>query len=548
MPLQASKTAIDFSRRISFGLITGVAMLAITVAAVVLWMAVRQNEVAAENTFRMVKGGIAERLDRLATTTLDYSLRDLAYDAILTDDEEWMYDNIGTVATGDGPMDMVVLIKPGDTGRFGWDKESDEAGRSSDMVDEAAIQSVLGLLDAQPPDGRAAVSTIARSGGEIWMLSAARVTPWDGVPEGAGDADLPRQVQGLLVGPELLGFIGDTYLIERLGLSDAPGDGMETLALSGHDGATVGYLVWTRPLPGWDALNELVAPVTLVLMLAGSGVLLASRYIIDTARRLERALIAARAADRSKSDFIAGLSHELRTPLNGVIGLAEVLLMGDTIKDGDRKMVDVIHRSGLTQLGLIDELLAVSSIEAGRRVLDTAPFDPADALREVGALARPAAQAKGLELDVTTPAGAPVLVLGDRHAFMQVCTNLIGNAVKFTDTGSVTASLSMTMRGGEAAMRLRVADTGPGIEAASHGAVFERFHQLDAGLARQASGAGLGLAITLSLVDLMEGAIRLESAPGDGAVFTVDLRLEIADAEQAELTAGPPITAERSAA
>ena len=131
---------------------------------------------------------------------------------------------------------------------------------------------------------------------------------------------------------------------------------------------------------------------------------------------------------------------------------------------------------------------------------------------------------------------------------MQVCTNLIGNAVKFTDTGSVTASLSMTMRGGEAAMRLRVADTGPGIEAASHGAVFERFHQLDAGLARQASGAGLGLAITLSLVDLMEGAIRLESAPGDGAVFTVDLRLEIADAEQAELTAGPPITAERSAA
>ena len=227
-----------------------------------------------------------------------------------------MYDNIGTVATGDGPMDMVVLIKPGDTGRFGWDKESDEVGRSSDMVDEAAIQSVLGLLDAQPLDGRAAVSTIARSGGEIWMLSAARVTPWDGVPEGAGDADLPRQVQGLLVGPELLGFIGDTYLIERLGLSDAPGDGMETLALSGHDGATVGYLVWTRPLPGWDALNELVAPVTLVLMLAGSGVLLASRYIIDTARRLERALIAARAADRSKSDFIAGLSHELRTPLN----------------------------------------------------------------------------------------------------------------------------------------------------------------------------------------------------------------------------------------
>lgn len=137
------------------------------------------------------------------------------------------------------------------------------------------------------------------------MLSVARVTPRDGVPESAGGADLPRQVQGLLVGPELLDFIGKTYLIYDLALSDAPVEGMETLALSGRDGATVGYLVWTPPLPGGNALVELIPPIALILGLAGSGVLLASRYIIDTARRLERALIGARAADRSKSEFIA---------------------------------------------------------------------------------------------------------------------------------------------------------------------------------------------------------------------------------------------------
>ena len=279
------------------------------------------------------------------------------------------------------------------------------------------------------------------------------------------------------------------------------------------------------------ALAEILAPILIVIGVAGTGVLLASRYIIETARRLERALIAARAADRSKSEFIAGLSHELRTPLNGVIGLAQVLLMGDTLKDGDREMVDTIHRSGLTQLGLIEELLDVSSIEAGKRVLDTAPFDPADALSEVGALARPAAQAKGLALEIATPPGAPVLVLGDRHAFMQICTNLIGNAVKFTAEGSVAATLTMTFRSGEAALCLRVADTGPGIDVASHEAIFERFHQLDAGLARQAGGAGLGLAITRSLVDLMDGAIRVDSATGAGAVFTVDLKLELAEAE-----------------
>lgn len=231
-----------------------------------------------------------------------------------------------------------------------------------------------------------------------------------------------------------------------------------------------------------------------------------------------------------------------------MIGLAKVLLMGDTPMDDDREMVDTIRRSGLTQLGLIEELLDVSSIEAGKRILDTSPFDPADALREVGALALPAAKAKGLALEIGTPPGTPALVLGDRHAFMHICTNLIGNAVKFTTAGSVDATLSMTFRGGEEAIRLRVADTGPGINAASHDAVFERFHQLETGLGRQAGGTGLGLAITRSLAELMDGTIRIDSAPGEGTAFTVDLRLETAAVENLAKAAGTANNMERSAA
>lgn len=541
-----TKTAVDFSRRISIGLLASVALMSITVAAVLLWMAMRQNEVAAENTVRMVAGGIASRMDNLATITLDNALWDAAHDAVNAGDTEWLYDNIG-LSTEDGTLDLVLLVQADDAARFSWNSETGEEPTTG-LIEPSALDGTFGLLDALPVGSRQTVTTFARSHGDLWILSAARVVPWEALADGTLDSEVPRQIFGRRIDDDMLSEIGEQFLVDDLSLSPEPLENKGSLEIPGADGAPIAFAVWTQPRPGWSALLAIVGPVAVVLGVAGAGVLLASRYIIDTARRLERALIAARAADRSKSDFIAGLSHELRTPLNGVVGLAEVLLMGDTIKDDDREMVDMIHRSGLTQLGLIEELLAVSSIEAGKRVLDTAPFDPADALREVGALAHPAALAKGLELDVTTPAGAPVLVLGDRHAFMQVCTNLIGNAVKFTETGSVAATLSMTMRGGEAAMRLRVADTGPGIEAASHGAIFERFHQLDAGLARQASGAGLGLAITLSLVDLMEGAIRLESAPGDGAVFTVDLRLEIADAEQAGLTVGPPITAERSAA
>ena len=142
--------------------------MTMTVAAVVLWMAQRQNEVAAENTLRMVQGGAAARLDRLSLLVLDYSLWDGAYDAVMAGDEAWMLDNIGTVAMDDGPMDAVVLIGPADSGRFGWDKESDDISRIG-AIGASAIDAVLRLLDAEPIDGRAPVATYARSGGEVWM-------------------------------------------------------------------------------------------------------------------------------------------------------------------------------------------------------------------------------------------------------------------------------------------------------------------------------------------------------------------------------------------
>lgn len=529
MPLKSPASAVDFSRRISIGLLASVALLSMTVAAIVLWMAVRQNEVAAETTTRMVVGGMASQKEGLAVVTRDNALWTSAYEALNAGDAEWLYNNVGLSAE-DGTLDLVLMVQAGDAARFSWDSETGEEPTVG-LIEAEAVDAVFDLLDALPVGSRQPVTTYARSGDQLWMLSAARVVPWEGLADGTLDAEVPRQIFGRRLDDAVLADIGAQYLVDDLSLAPAPVDGKGALMLAGADGAPVAYAVWTQPRPGRSALMAIIGPLALVAATAGTGVVLASRYILDSARRLQRALVAAQAADRSKSEFIAGLSHELRTPLNGVIGLAQVLLMGDTLTDEDREMVNVIHRSGMTQLGLIEELLDVSSIEAGRRVLDTSPFDPVEALCEVATLALPAAAEKGIALETQLPAGPPARVLGDRHAFMQICTNLIGNAVKFTGEGSVAVTLSITSHSGEAGLRLRVADTGPGIDPSAHAAIFDRFYQIDGGLTRNAGGAGLGLAITRSLVELMDGTIRIDSASGEGAVFTVDLKLEIAEAE-----------------
>lgn len=524
-------TNTEFSRRISTGLMASVILLAVTVATATLWMAKHQNDVAADHTKRMVAGGIENQLDLLDAIILDYSHWTAAYDAILSGDEEWLFENIGIATVDAGPMNSIILIRPHGAGRYVWTMESDEYPYSG-LADGGGLVSVLAMLDDLPVGRRETISAYTSSNGGVWVVSAARVEFSEETPPGATDADLPRQIHGILVSDDLLSEIGNQYLIEDLTLATEPVTGKASLALDGPDGSPVAYLVWTPPTPGWVALRDISLPLILVVIIAGLGVAFATRYILNSAGRLERALIGAQAANRSKAEFIGGLSHELRTPLNGVIGLAQVLLMGNTLGDEEREMVDVIYRSGMTQIGMIEDLLDASQFDAGQRILDTEPFDPVAALADVCSLARPSAEAKGLGFEVSLPDGPSMLILGDRSAFMQICTNLVGNSVKFTDEGSVSASLSITVISGEAALELRVADTGPGIDPAMHQKIFERFCQVDSALTRKAGGTGLGLAITKSLIDLMGGTIRLDSAPGQGSAFAVSLKAEITDANE----------------
>ncbi len=229
--------------------------------------------------------------------------------------------------------------------------------------------------------------------------------------------------------------------------------------------------------------------------------------------------------DRLKSQFLASMSHELRTPLNSIIGFASLLRQGLTgpVNAEQKKQLEIIQTSASHLLTLINDLLDVSRIEAGRADLEREPFDFVDVLHEVLRSLRPMADRKGLELIGDVPAPA-IPMTGDRKRALQVLLNLTNNAIKFTEKGSVkiAANVERDM------LRVAVSDTGIGIRAEHIGMLFEAFRQVDSSAKRVYEGTGLGLYLCRKLLRMMGGEIKVESVYGAGSCFTYTMPLELA--------------------
>lgn len=275
-------------------------------------------------------------------------------------------------------------------------------------------------------------------------------------------------------------------------------------------------------------------------LVAGSGLLaglvVLPLFYLSLIRRLHRTQLElqaeverSRLATEAKTEFLANMSHELRTPMNGVIGVVD-LMRSTTLDAQQRTHLDLIQRSADSLLMIIDDVLEYSRIDAGKLSLEPTPFDLHSLVEDVVDLLRPGADAKGLALSLHFHNRGGRSYVGDATRLRQVLVNLTGNAVKFTERGSIRLEVFEEFSAGDRApVRITVTDTGIGISPEQQEHVFQKFEQAESRLRSAAGGSGLGLAISRHLAQMMGGDITLESSPGQGSTFTVAIRLEVSD-------------------
>jgi signal transduction histidine kinase len=379
-------------------------------------------------------------------------------------------------------------------------------------------------------DAVSIASGIIRSGGQLYLVTASTVVTEDTDPGPA--APTPIVVSAQRIGPAFLRALEQDLGIHALRLVDRAAPSATNVPLTGLGGAPLADLVWTPEHPGTGVIRTAALPllgVLAVFLLASAGLALRVVRVLQALRAHEMTLsrtledlTAARdraeAASVAKSQFLANMSHEIRTPMNGVLGMAQVMAMGD-LSPSQRDQLGVLRESGEALLALLNDVLDLAKIEAGRMEVVREPVDLGAVVSGTCAAFQGMAAGKGLALRCVIQPEAQGLWRTDGGRVRQILSNLISNALKFTAAGEVSVELQLV----DGAPHFTVADTGAGIPANRMGELFGKFNQIDASTTRQFGGTGLGLAICRELVELLGGDIQASSHEGKGSRFSFNI-------------------------
>ena len=439
---------------------------------------------------------------------------------------------------------------------FAWDEGFDGVARSARKM--APSRWVVGVLNAVLVGALLGPRTAA-----IWGLAFAFAELWTWLATSGHKAETTPSVlrrlsylgsalsvnfvwvglafaywRSALPGSEFLAFLTWSALVANA-ISHAFRSPLAVLVFGAPSAITL--LIATLLFPAFEGAAQLAAALGAVVFVGYAAMsaersVLAAGELATVRRDLEAQTRAANAANQAKSAFLAMMSHELRTPMNGVLGMAHALERTD-LTPRQAEHVATLLRSGGGLMTILNDILDLAKIEAGRFDIEKRPFDLAYAVNRSVELWAPTALEKGLILTCEISPKAHAWVSGDDARLRQVLQNLLSNALKFTSQGTVRLTVEPVGRGDEIAFT--VTDTGPGIEPATQARLFQGFTQADTSIARRFGGTGLGLAISQNLARLMGGVITLQSRVGEGSSFTLVLPLP-EEIFHPELSPSPP--------